>query len=269
MQDDFISWIQEDQFKLWFALVPATYIFFVVLFRGLGWWPEKARKGSRLSDIMSYEIIAGLIVTYVGVAGTYGWLEMTNNPDSEFHPLQFNRFYGKSQFFVDHLMTPMFSYQVWNVVLCFVLSDLFEPFFIGHHSVTAILAFFGTNPYVHYYGLFFFGVAELTNIPLTFVDVFKYFPEMKVKFSMVNEVSRVVFALSFIILRLIIWPIVSYEFWKESVNLVQTGEAHSNFVVIFFLFANLFLTGLQFLWGSKIFAFLLPKKSSKKGGKKD
>jgi hypothetical protein len=160
-------------------------------------------------------------------------------------------------------MIPMFSYQVWNVVLCFVLSDLFEPFFIGHHTVTATLAFFGTNPYVHYYGLFFFGIAELTNVPLTFVDVFKYFPDMKAKYSIVNEVSRVIFALSFIILRLIVWPVISLEFWRESFKLVQTGEAHNNFVVIFFLFANLFLTGLQFMWGSKIFGFLFKKPSKK------
>lgn len=263
MKDDFLNWIQEDQFKLWIAIVPITYIVIAFTFRCLDLWPEKARRGSRLSDIMTYEIVAGLLVTYVGIAGSYGWWEMTNNPDSEFHSLPNDRFYGRSQFFSDHLMTPMFSYQVWNTVLCFVLNDLFDPFFIGHHTVTGALAFFGTNPYVHYYGLFFFGIAELTNIPLTFVDVFKYFPKLKAKFSLVNEVSRVVFALSFIIIRLIIWPIISFEFWRGSIDLVRNGTAHSNFVVLFFLFANLFLTGLQFMWGYKIFGFLLPKKGKK------
>ena len=265
MKDDFLNWIQQDQFKLWFVIVPCGYLAFCFLFRILDYWPEKARRGSRLSDIMAYEIIAGLLVTYVGVAGTYGWWEMTNNPESEFNSLLSDRFYGKSQFFEDHLMTPMFSYQVWNTVLCFFLNDLYDWFFIGHHTTTGALAFFGKNPYVHYYGLFFFGIAELTNIPLTFVDVFKYFPKLKAKFSVVNEISRVIFAVSFIILRLIVWPVISVEFWKGSINLVQTGEAHSNFVVLFFLLANIFLTGLQFLWGSKIFSFLLPKK--KKNGK--
>lgn len=262
-----ISLIDSTQFQVWFALVPLAYVFFVGFFRTLGWWPGKARAGSRLSDIMAYEIVAGLIVTYVGVAGSYGWYEMTFNENSEFYPLQFNKFYGMSQFFVDHLMIPMLSYQVWNVVLCFVLNDLYEPFFIGHHTVTASLAYFGTNPYVHYYGLFFFGIAELTNVPLTFYDVFKYFPDLKAKYSMVNEVSKVVFALSFIFLRLVIWPFISFEFWRDSIKLVQSGEAHSNFVVIFFLLANFFLTGLQFMWGSKIFGFLFQKPSKKENTK--
>lgn len=84
---------------------------------------------------------------------------------------------------------------------------------------------------------------------------------------MVNEISRVVFAVSFIIIRLIMWPYVSYDFWIGSFDLLKTGKAHSNFVVAFFLFANLFLTGLQFLWGSKIFGFLF-KSGKKKEDKK-
>ncbi len=109
------------------------------------------------------------------------------------------------------------------------------------------------------------GIVEFTNVPLTFVDIFKYFPDLKEKFSAVNEVSRVIFAIAFIIIRLIMWPYIGItKFWVGSVDLVKTGHAHSNFVVIFVLAANLFLTGLQFLWGYKIFGFLLPKKPSSK-----
>ena len=143
----------------------------------------------------------------------------------------------------------------------------FNSIVVGHHLVTGTLAYFGLNPYLQYYGLFYMGVAEFTNIPLTFVDVFKYLPEAAKKFSFLNEASRIIFALAFIALRLVYWPIMSYDFWTGSINLLQTGNAHSNFVVTFFLVANLFLTGLQFLWGSKIFGFLF--KSGKNKDKKD
>ena len=100
-------------------------------------------------------------------------------------------------------------------------------------------------------------------MPLTLVDIFKYFPEMKEKFSWLNEVSRVVFALLFLSIRLVIWPYVSYYFWVGSWDLLKSGTAHSTFAVGYFLFANVFLTGLQFFWGHKIFGFLLPKKEKK------
>jgi hypothetical protein len=145
-------------------------------------------------------------------------------------------------------------------LLCIVVKDLRDVAMIGHHLITGSLAYFGLYPYIHYKALFFFGVAEFTNVPLTVVDVFKYFPDMAKKYSFINEFSRYVFALSFVVLRLIIWPYCCYDFWTGSVNLLRTGAAHSNFVVAFFLGANIFLTALQYFWGSKIFGFLFKKK---------
>ena len=110
-------------------------------------------------------------------------------------------------------------------------------------------------------------IPGFCQIPLTLVDIFKYFPDLKEKMSWLNELSRYTFALSFLIIRLIIWPYISYDFIRGSVDLLQSGRAHSKFAVGFFLFANVFLTGLQFFWGTKIFGFLF--KSGKKKDNKD
>lgn len=133
---------------------------------------------------------------------------------------------------------------------------------IGHHIVSASVAYFGLHPFGHRSALFYFGIAEFTNIPLTIVDVFKYFPELAKQFRLVNEASRYIFALSFVVLRLIIWPIGAVSFWWTCTSLLREGTAHSTFVVSLFLGANLFLTALQFWWGSKIFGFLLRTKKA-------
>ena len=73
-----------------------------------------------------------------------------------------------------------------------------------------------------------------------------------------NQCSRVIFALSFIILRLILWPFVTYKYFIGAFDIIQKGTAHSPFVVLFVGFASIFLTGLQFYWGSIIIGFLLP-----------
>jgi hypothetical protein len=250
----------------WGLFVPATFFGLTGLFRAMNLWPEKTRKGSRASDIMAFEIMAGLCVLYLAVLGSIAFFDLMPG-QFDYHVAAKDLFYGRSEFVENHLIAPMISYQFWNFLLCLFNADLRDPAMIGHHLVTGSLAYFGLHPYLHGRGMFFFGFAEFTNVPLTFVDIFKYFPEMKERFSLVNEVSRVVFALSFIIIRLIMWPYVSYQFWIGSYELLSTGTAHSTFVVSFFLISNIFLTGLQFLWGSKIFGFLF--KSGKKDKKED
>jgi hypothetical protein len=116
---------------------------------------------------------------------------------------------------------------------------------VGHHFFSALVAYFGLFPFGHFAALYYLGVAEATNIPLTVVDVFKYFKDLAAKYRLLNEISRYSFALSFVVMRLIIWPIGSVTFWKGCVNLLTSGAAHSKFVVSFYLAANIFLTGLQ------------------------
>ena len=249
-------------FVIWFVLVPVMYFALVILFRSLNWWEAKTRKGSRGSDIMAFEIVAGLCVTYLAVVGVIAYFKLC--PEWDHTSIDNDHFYGYSQFVEDHLIAPMISYQGWNALLCLFNADLRDPAMIGHHIATGSLAYFGLHPYVHYYGLFFFGFAELTNIPLTIVDIFKYFPDLKAKFPALNDLCRVAFAVSFILLRLLLWPYVSFEFWTGSLALLQEGKAHSIFVVSVFLGANIFLTGLQFFWGSKIVGFLFKSNSKKK-----
>jgi hypothetical protein len=248
-------------FRAWAIGVPVAYFFFIGLFRLLNVLPEKTRDGSRGSDMLAFLIVAGSCCAYLGVLGTIGWFGFVPSDANNLTP---DNFYAKSQFVEDHLIAPMLAYQGWNLLLCFVVKDLRDPNMIGHHFATGMLGYFGLHPYLHYYGLFFFGFAEMTNIPLTFVDVFKYLPKWKESLSWLNELSRTIFAISFIIIRLFLWPYYSYTFWKGSLDLLQSGTAHSTFVVSFFLLANMFLTGLQFFWGYKIFGFLLPKKQKQK-----
>jgi hypothetical protein len=236
-------------FLAWCVIVPAAHVFLIFLFRSMGLWNFKTRGGSRASDIMAFEIVAGLCVAYLATAGfigTFGLFGFSN----ELERLQkaSNHFYASSQYVEDHLVYPMIAYQAWNFLLSILVSDFRDPAMVGHHLITGSLAYFGLYPYIHFKALFFFGVAEFTNVPLTVVDTFKYFPDLAKKYSALNEFSRYLFALSFVVLRLIVWPYCCYDFWVGSVDLLRSGKAHSSFVVAFFLGANVFLTGLQYFW---------------------
>lgn len=111
-------------------------------------WPEKTRKGSRASDIMAFEIMAGLCVLYLAVMGTIAYFDLVPGK-FDYDDAKADIFYGKSKFVEDHLIAPMISYQFWNFLLCLFNKDLFDPAMIGHHLVTGSLAYFGLHPYLH------------------------------------------------------------------------------------------------------------------------
>jgi hypothetical protein len=133
-----------------------------------------------------------------------------------------------------------------------------------------MLANFGYGPFAQYYALFYFGIAEASSIPLTLLDSFKYVPVLAKNYPSLNTACKAIFAASFFIIRIFIWPFVSYGLFNNCVDVLLNGKAHSTFVVCFFLFANIFLTGLQFYWASLMIrkVFSSDKNKKAKGEKK-
>ena len=158
-------------FRAWFVGVPVLFFALAFLFRALGWWNFKLKtmkKGklvdssTRASDDMAFEIVAGICVTYLAVAG----FVCASGLAGDYAKLAGNPYYGYSQFVIDHLVYPMLSYQGWNVLICLPglgLESLNNPAMIGHHIATGSLAYLGMAPYLHYRALFFFGMAEVTS----------------------------------------------------------------------------------------------------------
>merc|ERR1712032_692102 len=91
---------------------------------------------------------------------------------------------------------------------------------IMHHFLTATLAFFSLYPYCHYYGTFFLGLAELVVVPLNVVEACEVLGDTGPAY----KISQALFALGFIIVRVVWWPIVSYAFWKHSLQTLQSDD---------------------------------------------
>ena len=66
------------------------------------------------------------------------------------------------------------------------------------------------------------------------------------------QVLGVLFAITFIGFRVVLWPYVSYKFFIDALILLQTNTAHANYVVYTFLSMNIGLTLLQFYWLGEI-----------------
>lgn len=250
--------------QAWFFGLPLTYITLMTAFRRLNWWNFKLKvmKGGKLvdsntraSDDMAFEIVAGFCVAYLAAAGIIGTFSLFGV--DELSHLKKDPFYAESAFVVNHLCYPMFFYQAWNIVLCLNLDVLSDKFMIAHHTLTAILSYMALAPYLQHLALFFFGIVEITSVPLTIYDVCKKFDRLGWKDTLMYHVSRITFAVSYIVIRLILWPMYSWGFWAGSISLLQSGKGHSNLTISFFLVTNVFMTGLQLMWGQQIISALL------------
>ena len=147
--------------------------------------------------------------TYCSYLGWYGWLYDRGTVDQD-------HLYGKSETAqrLGHIMT---GYQFWNLLLCAFIKEYRTGAFLGHHITTAILSYSIPRPFVNYYALFFIGIAETSNFPLSLMDIMKGL-ELEPVYPKLAAVVRYTFALSFYVLRVFIWPYASYLFWIDALE---------------------------------------------------
>ena len=254
--------LQSPTLLFWSVFIPSLHLLTLLLFRHLNYFPQSTRKGSRSSDIIAIEITSTVCVLWFSVIGSIGYLNLFGYTDGR-DLYSTDRFYGYSSLAHTHLITPMFVYQIWNLFSCILHNEYRDLPSLGHHLVTAGLAYCGFYPFAHYYSLFYFGIAEVTTVPLNLVNTFKNIPQLIQTYPTLYQASRTIFAFSFFLIRLFWWPIISYELFYSCLNLIQSQKAHSLFIVNYFLFSNLFLTSLQFYWGYLILSNLFNRNKDK------
>jgi len=103
----------------------------------------------------------------------------------------------------------------WDTPTCLLVSTLREPVMVAHHVLMAVTAAFGLLGLWTYYGIFFFGVIEISGIPLAFVDVFhpKHEPwcswlKTAPRISALNDALRGLFFLAYMAVRACWFPLV-------------------------------------------------------------
>lgn len=132
---------------------------------------------------------------------------------------------------------------------------LLKPELLVHHLVTGAVMVQCLRPLSDGGGLFatsriaiFFGLTELSTVPLTIVDAFKSFKDLRARRQGLDFGAKVTFMLLFLIIRVGIVTPHSVYFQKDIFEVLATGKAHSRATLAFFAGANCFLVGLQLYW---------------------
>lgn len=149
------------------------------------------------------------------------------------------------------------AFELYNTLTCvFMYTSGFA--FIMHHLVTFTLCFISTgwptaqSAYVHFYAIFFFGLSNASSIPLASYTVCETLKTAYPRFERPYVAFQMAFAALFLLVRVCIWPVVSLRFWIDSYVAFRGDWTHSCPATALLLLSNVFLTGLQFVWGRKV-----------------
>ena len=169
------------------------------------------------------------------------------------------------------------AWQVQNFFVALKFGDGIEHMI--HHVVTASLAYFSFQPYLHIYSPFFFGVTEISSIFLTVVCFFvndrhsrMYIEGIENDLPGLRVVAGGLFVVLFFLTRIVIWPYISYYFWRDNLALLRSkkgNDVHSYAAVYTFMAANCLLTFLQFFWFKDILKNALLTLQGKNDKKRD
>jgi len=149
------------------------------------------------------------------------------------------------------------GFQLYEFVMCIPCPRLRGGAneLVVHHIISLVLSSLAYYKQAYlYYSPCFMGVAEISSLPLAFVDLFKQFPPLRALFPVANEMLRNVFAASFLLLRGVYWPICSVGFFRTHYIGWAAGAPWPMAAPIMytFIFCNVAMTALQWYWSSII-----------------
>ena len=149
------------------------------------------------------------------------------------------------------LLDVALAYELWNTLASVVLERYRTAAYLAHHSVTFCLAVLATHPFLHYYVVFFLGAPSISSAFLGALDVLDDVPALQHAMPRLSFLVRLGFALTFLCMRSLLWPVISFYFWCDSLAVLD-GEVHSRWAFYFYLVSNLFLTALQVVWTGRV-----------------
>jgi hypothetical protein len=174
---------------------------------------------------------------------------------------------------------------LWDIPTSSAVESLCQPAVMVHHLLMGGLAVLGLNPPLfQWYLVFFFGVIELSGIPLQIVDVFHprqtewvAFAEENPTIGGLGAAARALFALLYLVVRMALFPAVMFGQLLPDAWTLLTAEkltrpvSHVSLWVV--MGSALVLTALQFYWGTlilrQIYKMLSGGASSRKATKSD
>jgi len=236
-----LSIISSPAFYIWLLALCASWAALAVVFGRVSYFKDKPKA-------TAHQVILVVPFVFLAVNGTWLWF---------FDP-EFALAFKDDKVFgyyapCERLVLVMLAFQIWDFFVTLLMTTELKgqmQHLIHHASSTTLCTLGllnGPHGFLLYYAPFFFGVSEISSLPLAFMDLFKYSKELTNKFPQTNEAIRSTFAVLFLLLRCVYWPFVAVDFWVTTLN--SSAPIWLRGIWYFF---NIALTLLQYYWGHLI-----------------
>ena len=202
----------------------------------------------------AYQITNLAVNLYLGLLGIYHFL-YTITPSSQTPPSQRVEGWENMSIFGELQI----GYQLWAIpVGIFLVNE--HGAMLAHHLcviVVGAMSSFFTNG-SRYFTPFFYGLIEVISVPLAVMNAFKGNPELARKFPVASQMSRLVFAISFLTVRVVMWMPQMIDYLRVAATLGFTCRSMKCRVgCAMSWWSAVGLTFLQLLWATKIVQGLL------------
>lgn len=249
------------------ALLTSSYLLLAQLFKHRS-MPRFLRDDPRL---MSYTITSGFVIVVLAYIGLVAVARHWRRPgwDSALVRLTHNTPEG------DMVAQIHASYQFWNFAIALLRGD--GAVSLVHHLFCAYLGLINSAGFGCYHLIYMGGVAELSTIVLTFMDIFKNNKYLQEAYPATNQWLRYTFCAVFLVLRVAVWWAVLYSFFSDIYAYLSEGLGDGRFTLHCYvnLIAMGALTFIQLIWARLVVLGimkalgLIQKNSAKKKQQQD
>ena len=211
-------------------------------------------------DLFAFQVVSGFALTACGIIGFYTW-HITGRSHSGLPNTSAGRLFGHLPE-AEWLAALNFMFQAWDFAISLQIPEHATPIMLAHHVMASTVAWCSIRYKVlHYYGVFFLGLTEVSSFFLVFVDLSKYYPPLDGSWFdvWVNGICGPSFAVTFFYYRVILWWPESIRLFRDVSEVVRTGQVQKlrpgkAWVLYLFLVLNLPLGLLQLYWSTIIIA---------------
>ena len=162
------------------------------------------------------------------------------------------------------------GYQLWALPIGIFFVGETTAMLVHHVAVIcvgSVTAFFTCG--FRYFTPYFFGVIEISSVPLAIMNSFKKNPDwVKARPDLYSAV-RLVFGITFLLVRVALWTPIFWDFYSlAAMHLYSSKSLGTKVISAVFNLSSLVLTMLQYFWASKI-VFAMLKGAGSKTPKKE
>lgn len=147
----------------------------------------------------------------------------------------------------------MAAFQLKNLADTVIFGD--GIIFFVHHVITVAVALLCVHPYAQFHGTFFFGISEVSTTLLAILANFdaRYgVPRLEQDYPATRLAVGAAFIVSFVLIRSIMWPVISYYFIADSLHVLKHDNPHDRRVVWGFVGMLVTLSVMQVVWLAEI-----------------